>query len=232
MYQRFRRIFVTGLLVTIPLAVTVFLLSWLFTKLDRLSPLLTRGLIALGLPLPEGFRLPGLGILFTVALVFLVGIFITTFVGRRIIDWGEELLRKIPLVRIIYGGAKQVVDAVASQRGTAFNQVVLVEYPRKGLYSIGFLTCENSGEIQAVDQRHLVNVFIPTTPNPTSGLLIVVPQEDVVPLSMTVEDGIKFIMSGGLLAPEVPLSVQTGAAPSLLGGTPPSEQPPTPSEDA
>lgn len=181
MFPRIRRIFITGLLATIPLAVTIFLLSWLFTKLDRLSPLLTQSLIALGLPLPAGFRIPGLGILFTVILIFVVGVITTTFVGGTIVTWGEKVLKKIPLVRSVYGGAKQVVEAVASQQTVAFNKVVMVEYPRKGLYSLAFVTRESSGEIQQVDDRHLIYLFVPTTPNPTSGMLIAIPEEDVFP---------------------------------------------------
>lgn len=232
MFYRFRRIFVTGLLASIPLVVTFFLLSWMFTTLDGLSPLLTRGLIALGLPLTPGFRIPGLGIVFTIALVFIVGAVITTFVGRRIVEMGEQIVEKIPLVRTIYGGAKQVVNAVASQRGAAFNKVVMVEYPRKGIYSIGFTTCDSEGEIQESDERHLVNVFIPTTPNPTSGLLIVIPEEDAVALSMTVEEGVKFVMSGGLLTPEGYKSAKAKATPSLVQNAPTSKQPSTPSEGA
>ena len=232
MFYRFRRIFVTGLLASIPLVVTFFLLSWLFTKLDGLSPLLTRGLIALGLPLTPGFRIPGLGLVFTIALVFIVGAVITTFVGRRIVEMGERIVEKIPLVRTIYGGAKQVVDAVASQRGVAFNKVVMVEYPRKGIYSIGFTTCDSEGEIQESSERHLVNVFIPTTPNPTSGLLIVIPEEDAVALSMTVEEGVKFVMSGGLLTPEAYKSTKPKAAPTLLQSSQVSKQPSAPSEGA
>lgn len=202
MRQYLRRIFITGLLASIPLVVTLALLSWVFTKLDRISPLLTKGLIALDLPLPPGYRIPGLGIVVTIVLVLLIGIFTTTFFGRRIVDWAERLLDKIPFVRTIYGGVKQVVDAIASQRATTFRQVVMVEYPRKGIYSLGFVTCASVGEVQNADESHLINIFIPTTPNPTSGMLIIVPQEDLVYLSMTVEEGIKLIMSGGILAPK------------------------------
>lgn len=232
MFPRIRRIFITGLLATVPLAVTVFLLSWLFTKLDRLSPLLTSSLIAIGLPLPAGFRIPGLGILATAILIFVVGFITTTFVGGTIVTWGEKVLEKIPLVRTVYGGAKQVVEAVASQQAVTFNQVVMVEYPRKGLYSLAFVTRESSGEVQQVDDRHLIYLFVPTTPNPTSGMLIAIPKEDVFPLSMTVEEGIKLVMSGGLLEPKSPLSSPARAAPSLSQPAPGSKPPPTPPEEA
>ncbi|MDA2916346.1 DUF502 domain-containing protein [Nitrospinae bacterium AH_259_B05_G02_I21] len=232
MHHRIRRIFVTGLLATIPLAVTIFLLSWLFTKLDRLSPLITNSLIAIGLPLPAGFRIPGLGILATAILIFVVGFITTTFVGGTIVTWGEKVLEKIPLVRTVYGGAKQVVEAVASQQTVAFNQVVMVEYPRKGLYSLAFVTRDSSGEIQQVDDRHLIYLFVPTTPNPTSGMLIAIPKEDVFPLSMTVEEGIKLVMSGGLLEPKTPPSASAQAAPSLSQAAQGSKPPPTPPEEA
>lgn len=202
-----RRIFITGLLASIPLVVTLALLSWVFTKLDRISPTLTKALIEMGLPLPPGYRIPGLGIVVTIVLVFCIGFFTTTFIGRRIVEWAEDLFDKIPLVRTIYGGVKQIVEAVASQQAQTFRQVVMVEYPRQGLYSLGFVTCESKGEVQDADERHLINVFIPTTPNPTSGMLIVVPQEDIIHLTMTVEEGIKLIMSGGILTPKTPMSI-------------------------
>lgn len=201
MRTRIRRIFIAGLLASIPLIVTVVLLSWIFSKLDRLSPLVTKSLIALGLKLPPGFRIPGLGIVFSIVLVLVIGIFTTSFVGSRIVEWGERILDKIPLVRTIYGGVKQVVQAVASQQTATFRQVVMVEYPRKGLFSLGFITCSSVGEVQDADERHLINVFIPTTPNPTSGMLIIAPEEEITYLTMTVEEGIKLIMSGGILAP-------------------------------
>lgn len=205
MRQYIRRIFITGLLASIPLAVTLALLSWVFAKLDRISPLLTKALIAMGLPLPPGYRIPGLGLVVTIILVLAIGLFTTTFIGRRIVEWAERLFNKIPFVRTIYGGVKQVVESIASQRATTFRQVVMVEYPRKGVYSLGFVTCSSVGEVQDADERHLINVFIPTTPNPTSGMLIIVPQEDIINLSMTVEEGIKLIMSGGILAPKTPI---------------------------
>lgn len=201
MRHRLRRIFITGLLASFPLVVTLFLLSWLFNKLDRLSPLVTHGLIALGLPLRPGFRIPGLGILFTIGLIFIVGLSTTTLVGRWIVQLAERLMNKISILRTIYGSAKQAVDAVGTKQ-TLFRQVVVVEFPRRDLFSVGFITCDYVGELQETDKRRLVYVFIPSTPIPLGGFLIVVPWEEVIPLSMTTEDGMKLIMSGGILSPE------------------------------
>lgn len=207
MRQYFRRIFITGLLASIPLVVTLALLSWVFTKLDRISPIMTKALIGIGVPLPPGYRIPGLGIVVTIVLVLSIGFFTTTFIGRRIVEWAEGLFDKIPFVRTIYGGVKQIVEAIASQQAQTFRQVVMVEYPRKGLFSLGFVTCDSKGEVQDADDRHLINVFIPTTPNPTSGMLIIVPQDDIINLAMTVEEGIKLIMSGGILTPKTPVTI-------------------------
>lgn len=207
MRQYFRRIFITGLLASIPLVVTLALLSWVFTKLDRISPIMTKALIGVGVPLPPGYRIPGLGIVVTIVLVLSIGFFTTTFIGRRIVEWAEGLFDKIPFVRTIYGGVKQIVEAIASQQAQTFRQVVMVEYPRKGLFSLGFVTCDSKGEVQDADDRHLINVFIPTTPNPTSGMLIIVPQDDIINLAMTVEEGIKLIMSGGILTPKTPVTI-------------------------
>jgi uncharacterized membrane protein len=199
--HRIRNIFIAGLLVILPIGITYFILSFLFNNLDNLlSPILTNLLIFIGLPIPPGYRIPGLGFIATILIVFFVGLLTTNIFGRKVVKFGELILEKIPVVRGVYAGAKQVINTIAHTE-KAFRQVVMVEFPRKGIYSIGFITSECKGEIQYLTNKEVINVFLPTTPNPTSGFLIFVPKNDVIPLSMTVEDGIKLIISGGIITP-------------------------------
>lgn len=203
--RRLRNYFIAGLLVTIPIAFTFFILNFLFKNLDRaLSPAFTRMLIFFGAPIAESFRIPGVGVFMTVAIIFLVGLFTTNIFGKKLIHLGEKIVQKIPVVRNIYTGTKQVVTTIVDANIETFSQVVLLEFPRKGIFAIGFITCENRGEIQAKMDEDIVNVFVPTTPNPTSGFLIFSPRNQVTELSMSIEDGIKYVISGGIVAPPYP----------------------------
>jgi uncharacterized membrane protein len=192
--NKLRNIFLAGLLVIIPVSVPIILLSFLFTRLDRFfSPLLSTIL---------GYNVPGLGVSMTVITIILVGLIATNFIGKKLVGLGEQLFNKIPLVRNIYQIAKQFLETIAITDRNSFRQVVLVEYPRKGIYSLGFITCDDSWEAQDCTRQDLVNVFIPITPNPTSGRLIIVPDQELIPLSMNVEDGIKMVVSGGAVVPK------------------------------
>jgi uncharacterized membrane protein len=200
--KRLRNIFIAGLLVTIPIAFTYFILNFLFKKLDNaLSPYFTKFLMLLGTPVTEGFRLPGVGVFMTVVIIFLVGLFTTNIFGKKLVQIGEKILARIPIVRSIYTGTKQVATTVLDADIETFNEVVLVEFPRKGLHALGFITCENRGEIQHKIAAEVVNVFVPTTPNPTSGFLVFASRDQIIPLSMTIEEGLKFAISGGIVAP-------------------------------
>ncbi len=209
--RRIRNIFITGLLITLPIAFTIFILNFLFKTLDNwLSPMITKLLIwarvpewaGIPIPDPEKYRIPGLGVIMTIIFIFLIGVLTRSFLGSKLVQLGEMIVDRIPFVRNIYTGVKQIVTTIANADTKAFRKVVILEFPRKGLYSMGFITTENRGEVQALTEENVVNVFVPTTPNPTSGFLIFAPQNEVTELSMTVEEGIKFIISCGIVTPK------------------------------
>ena len=201
--RRVRNIFITGLLVTLPIAFTIFILNFLFKTLDNwLSPSITKLLILAGAPILEDFRVPGLGVAATVFIIFLVGVLTKNIFGAKLVQLGEMIVEKIPIVRNIYTGAKQVVTTIAHTDTNAFNRVVLIEFPRKGIHAMGFVTSETKGEVQALTDGDVVSVFVPTTPNPTSALLVFLPQNDIIDLTMSVEDGIKLIISCGIVTPK------------------------------
>ncbi|MDK2855808.1 MAG: hypothetical protein PWQ86_1021 [Bacillota bacterium] len=187
MLRRLRTYFFTGLIIVLPFLLTLYFLWLVFGFVD--------GLIGPVLELVLGHKIPGVGLVLTVGLILGTGVLATNYLGRRLLGWGERLFIRLPLVRSVYQTLKQVVQAVFSEKQKAFQQVVLVEYPRKGVYSLAFLTGnkEEAGE--------MVTAFVPTTPNPTSGFLLLVPKEEVKYLNMSVEDGFKLIVSGGVIVP-------------------------------
>ena len=157
-------------------------------------------------------------LLLTLALICLVGIAARHYAGRKLIEFGENILLRVPLLNKIYLALKQINEAFATSKKSAFKTVVLVQFPRQGMYSIGFITSEQHEEVQAKTKERVVCVFVPTTPNPTTGFLILVPEHDVVKLEMSVADAIKFIISLGTVSPEFP---QAARAPAVL------QQPPS-----
>jgi len=201
--HRIRNVFITGLLITLPIALTWFILQFLLKNFDALSPVFTHMLIQLGAPITEGYRIPFLGLVVTLLIVLTVGWFTTNFFGKKLFELGELLIEKIPFVRRIYKGTKQVVSSIAEADTSAFRKVVLLEFPRRGLLAIGFVTGESLGEVQQVTQANMLNVFVPTMPNPTSGFLIFSPPEELTEVSMTIEEGIKYVVSGGIVTPSI-----------------------------
>jgi uncharacterized membrane protein len=199
--RRLRNVFITGLLITLPIALTWFILQFLLKNFDALSPVFTRMLIQLGAPIPEGFRIPFLGLMVTLLIVLAVGWLTTNFFGKKLFELGELMIEKIPFVRRIYKGSKQVVSSIAEADTSTFRKVVLIEFPRRGLLAIGFVTGESRGEVQRVTRENMLNVFVPTMPNPTSGFLIFSPPEELTEVSMTIEEGIKYVVSGGIVTP-------------------------------
>ena len=199
---RIRNVFITGLLITLPIALTYFILQFLFKNLDALSPVFTKVLIDLGAPIPEGYRIPALGLVITLLIVLAVGWFTTNFFGKRIILLGENIVGKIPFVRRIYKGSKQVVQSIAHADTRAFRKVVLIEFPRRGMLAIGFVTGEARGEVQKNTCDDVLNVFVPTMPNPTSGFLVFAPPEELTEIDMSIEDGVKYVVSGGIVTTE------------------------------
>ena len=200
--RRIRNIFITGLLITLPIALTYFILQFLFKNLDTLSPVFTKVLIDMGAPIPEGYQIPALGLVITLLIVLAVGWFTTNFFGKQMINLGESIVEKIPFVRKIYKGSKQVVQSIAHAETSAFRKVVLLEFPRRGMLAIGFVTGSALGEIQEYTREDVLNVFVPTMPNPTSGFLVFAPPEDLTEIDMSIEDGIKYVVSGGIVDTE------------------------------
>ncbi len=188
-----RRYFITGLLVIIPIWGTYLVLSALLRFLE--------GFLGSSLKDFGRFYIPGMGIIALLFLILLVGILTTNFVGRKIMVLWEDTMKKVPLVRNVYSVFKHVVDAVSLQGEEHFRRVVLLEFPREGMYSIGFVTGITRGEVQNLTEERVINVFVPTTPNPTTGYFLFVPESKLISLSMSVEDGMKMIISGGLYTP-------------------------------
>jgi uncharacterized membrane protein len=196
--KRLRRYFVAGILVWLPLGLTVLLLRVLIGLMDRTLLLLPQEFR------PEallGIAIPGLGVILTIVLLFLTGLLAANFVGRRFVGGWESLMERIPVVRSIYSGAKNFAEIVFSDSGTAFKKVLLVEYPRKGIYSLTFQTAAHLGEVQGRLGEEVISCFVPTTPNPTSGFIIIVPKKDVIELDMDVDEAVRMIMSLGVVIP-------------------------------
>ena len=195
-----KKYFITGLLVLVPLVVTFWLLSTLIEILDQSL-----------LILPEdwrpqklfGFSIAGLGALLTLAVIFITGVIATNFFGQQLILLWEELLSRLPVVKSIYSSVKQVSDTIFSDSGNAFRKALLIEYPRKGSWTVAFLTGQPEGDVKNHLLGEYVSVYVPTTPNPTSGFFLMIPKADVVELDMTVDQALKYIISMGTVAPDI-----------------------------
>ncbi|MDI6703942.1 MAG: DUF502 domain-containing protein [bacterium] len=193
---RLKTYFITGLLTVLPIIVTIVAVKFLFQLIENILPY---SVLLKDIP-GRGVLSPLLSLTVAIISILLVGLITTNVLGRRFISLGEILLTKVPLVSNIYNGVKSLLEGLIKSK-ESFAKVVLVEYPRSGIYSIGFLTCNTKGEVGSTTPESKVNVFIPTTPNPTSGMLIIVPKDQVTPLNLTVEEGIKLVISGGILTP-------------------------------
>ena len=196
--KQLRRYFVAGLIVWIPLGVTIFIGRFIVLQMDKTLRFVPEQY------LPEtwlGFAIPGLGVILTLLLVLITGLLVANFVGRSMVSIWESLLERIPIVRSIYSAAKKFVEIVFSDSGQSFKKVLLIEYPRKGIYSLAFQTATNLGEVQGRTGEPVVCTFVPTTPNPTSGYIIIVPTKDIVELDMEVDEAFKMIVSLGVVIP-------------------------------
>jgi uncharacterized membrane protein len=198
MMSSFRKYFVAGLLVWLPLVATYGVLSFSINLIDRtllLLPVQYR---------PEtliGFEIPGLGVILALALMVFTGLIVANFFGRRLVSAWESVLARIPLVRSVYGAVKQITASLFSDASNSFREVVLVEYPRRGLWMLAFVTGETPKKFQEVADQDLINIYVPTTPNPTSGFYIMVPPSEVKRLDIPVEVGLKMILSAGVVNP-------------------------------
>ena len=187
--QKFRSKLFAGLATLLPLYLTFIVIKFLFTKLEEMSgPILKK----------INLDIPGLGIILTILLVYILGLLVTNFLGKKIFDIGERLVKKVPIVNMIYTTLKQITDTFTKGSMDAFKGAVYIEYPRKGLWTMAFI----SGESISKDGVSFYHLFVPTTPNPTSGFFLMIPQSDTIKSGMSVENGLKTIISGGLLAPK------------------------------
>jgi len=194
-----RRYLIAGLLVWLPIVVTVLILKFLIDVVDRTLLLLPAMLQ------PEaliGFRIPGLGFLLSGVVLLVTGIVVTNLLGSSMVKVWESLLARIPVVRAIYSASKQLTETLFSGSGKSFRKVVMVRYPHPGTWTLAFLTGDGMAEANRKTGRDLVNIFVPTTPNPTSGFFLMVPREDMIELDMPVDVGIKLILSAGAVSPE------------------------------
>jgi len=193
-----RKYLIAGLLIWIPLGITFLVIRAIVSLLDRIWLLLPQ------VYQPDnllGFHIPGLGVVLSIVLVLATGMIVANLIGKRIIAFWESLLARIPIVRTLYAGIKQIMEAVLATDAKSFRKVLLIEYPRKGLWSLAFMTSDNLGEVQAKTGSKVISVFVPTTPNPTSGFVIMVPVEDAIELDMPIEEGLKMIISMGVVIP-------------------------------
>lgn len=205
------RYFVAGVLAFAPIGITIWAIGWIIERLDNL--LLPRLLHLFGLE--QTLRLPLVGAVFTVLVILLFGVIARHFFGWELVRLSERLLSRVPIARSIYGAVKQLLEAIFSSSATAqsFRRVVMIEYPRKGLYALAFTTGPARGIVQDATPKTMVNCFVPTTPNPTSGFYLLVAEEELVPLQITVEEAFKLVMSAGLVSPaEAPAAA--GPAPA------------------
>lgn len=193
-----RRYLVAGLLVWVPLGITLLIISFLIDLMDRSLLVLP---VAWHPDALLGFHIPGLGALLSLAVVMGTGVAVTNLLGRHTVAFGEGLLARIPVVRTIYSAAKQLTETIFNGTGKSFRRVVMVEYPRAGCWTLGFVTADGMEEASRKTGRTLLNVFVPTTPNPTSGFFLMFPHDHVIELDISVDAGIKLIISAGAVVP-------------------------------
>ena len=193
-----KKYFITGLLIWVPLAMTFWVLSLIVRTMDQSLLLLPNAIR------PEtllGFYIPGIGAILTLLVVFLTGLITANIIGQRLVRFWESALARIPVVKSVYYSIKQVSDTLFSSSGEAFRKALLVQYPRPGSWTIAFMTGQPGGDVLQHLKGDFVSVYVPTTPNPTSGFFLMMPREDVIELSMSVDESLKYIISMGVVAP-------------------------------
>ena len=198
MMSSIRRWLLAGLLVLVPLAITLAVLNWIVTLLDQTL------LILPGAGHPDrvlGFHLPGFGVLLTLGIVLLMGAIASNFLGRRLLMFGNALLRRIPIVRSIYSSVKQVSDTLFSENGNAFRKALLVQWPREGVWTIGFLTGLPGGDVVNHLPANYLSVYVPTTPNPTGGYFVMLKKTECIELKMSVDEALTYVISMGVVVP-------------------------------
>lgn len=197
----FKRMLVTGLVILVPVTLTVYILKQIFDLMDGIfSPVIDR---AIGIYFP-GAHVPGLGFLLTLLLVLFLGWLSTNVVGRQLIQMSERLICRIPVAKSIYSATKGVLEAVSTDQAEAFKRVVLIEYPKSNIFALAFVTRWARWPSVHEKTADLLLVFVPTTPNPTSGFLLLVPRSEAIDLPISVEEGVRMVISGGILIPKLP----------------------------
>jgi uncharacterized membrane protein len=199
MTKSIKRYFITGLLIVVPVYISVYVFLLIVGFMDSLFDFLPEFLR------PETYlpvRIPGTGLAVTIVGIFVVGLLAANLLGRKLVKIGESIFDRIPLLRAVYRATKQFLETFFAKERDGFRRVVLIEYPRKGLFSLAFVSGKTTGEIQAKTKDRMINLFIPTTPNPTSGFYIIIPENDVIALSLSVEDAFKVIMTAGMVVPD------------------------------
>ena len=215
-----RRWFLAGLLVTGPIVVTGYIV-WLVV--DIIDSQVVR-LLPAHLDPHQYLDVPGLGLIIAVVAVMLIGAATTGFIGRALIRMGESIVNSLPVVRSVYGAIKQIMETVMATQSDAFREVVLIEYPRRGIWAIGFVTSPTKGEVQNMSSENLINVFVPTTPNPTSGFLLFFPRDEAITLDMGVEEAVKMVISGGIVTPDDPRAKRRKAPLASAAGKRPAKR--------
>ena len=192
---------IAGLLVTIPAALTYMVLSFVITRVDKVMKPVIAGVLGFqNIRLMEEWHIPGMGFLFLVLFIIAVGFVGTNFIGKKVVATGEKILHNIPVVRVIYTSIKKVIDTVTLTETPSFQKMVLITYPREPLKTLGIVCCDTPGGITKGEK--MLNVFVPTSPNPTTGFLFMLPEKDTQPLKMSVEEGLKMIISFGMTSPD------------------------------
>ena len=215
--RHLRGYFLAGVLITAPIGLTFFL-AWQFIHWvdGRITPMIP---VAYNPETYLPFSIPGLGLLVVFIALTLIGALTAGMLGRLWVRLSEQMLARMPVIRSVYGAIKQIFETILAHRSEAFRQVVLFEYPRRGSWAIGFITGKTEGEVQSMTADDVVNVFLPTTPNPTSGYLLFIPRRELVVLSMTVEEGIKMVVSGGIITPPDRRPAEVRAVPQIRPST-------------
>lgn len=211
MMSSLRKWFFAGLLVVLPLAITVWVLQWILGTLDQTLLILPAGWQ------PDrliGVHIPGLGVLLALAILLVVGGVTSNFIGRRLLSWSDKVLNRIPVVRSIYSGVKQVSDTLFSENGNAFRTAVLIEWPRPGVWTIGFVTGSPGGDVPNHLPGEYLSVYVPTTPNPTGGYFVMLRKSDCIELRMSVDEALSYVISMGVVVPPAP-GAQAPATPTL-----------------
>ena len=197
--SKIRSYFLTGVIVTAPVGLTFYVAFLFIGFIDGKVREIIPSKYHYDSLLP--FDIPGIGLVIVFLLLTFVGFLTAGLVGRFVIRLGEKIIARLPIIRSIYGALKQIFESILNSSSKSFREVVLIEYPRKGIWAIGFITGNTKGEVKSIRSEEMVNVFLPTTPNPTSGFLLFIPKDDIVELDMSVEDAIKLVVSAGMVVP-------------------------------